>query len=224
MFTDWVYRKALEAADANNGRLHNEMFFILDEFANIPPIKDFENKIATSRSRNIWFHMFVQSYAQLEMVYGGPTAQTILDNCNTHVFMGSENYDTKSRFARECGKQAVPSLDSMLNPQNNRIVEVPLLTIGKLETIKPGHMYIKRSGMPLTHSEFIRSYCCEEFTTDRKTTPEELGIESLPFNSEKYRYLFLESDMNMEEYGKVRAEKTEDKKVDILPGFLNEVI
>ena len=41
---------------------------------------------------------------------------------------------------------------------------------------------------------------------------------------QKYRYLFLESDMNMEEYGKARAEKTEDKKVDILPSFLNEVI
>ena len=224
MFIDWVYKKALEAADSGSGRLKNEMFFILDEFANIPPIKDFENKIATSRSRNIWFHMFVQSYAQLQKVYDSSTAQTILDNCNTHVFMGSANYDTKSRFARECGKQAVESLDSMLNPQIHKIVEVPLLTIGKLETIKPGHMYIKRSGMPLTHSEFIRSYCCDEFTADKKTTPEELGIESLPFNSDKYRYMFLESDKNMEEYGKIKEEKQEDKKVGILPSFLNEVI
>ena len=226
MFIDWVYRKALEAADSNKGKLNNEMFFILDEFANIPPIKDFENKIATSRSRNIWFHMFVQSYAQLEKVYSGATAQTILDNCNTHVFMGSENYDTKARFARECGKQAVPSLDNVLNPQNNKIVEVPLITIEKLETIKPGHIYIKHSGMPLTRSEFVRSYCCEEFTADRKTIPEELGIESLPFNSEKYRYLFLESDKNMEEFIRTREENQEAGKevIDIYSKLFDEVI
>ncbi len=209
MFIDWIYRKALEAADNNKGKLNNEMFFILDEFANIPPIKDFENKIATSRSRNIWFHMFVQSYAQLEKVYSASTAQTILDNCNTHVFMGSENYDTKARFARECGKHAIPSLDNVLNPQNNKIVEVPLITMRKLETLPPGHMYIKRSGMPLIYSEFIRSYGCKEFFFEHETVPEKLGIKSAPFNSEKYRYLFLESNKNMAEYDILRSSKFE---------------
>lgn len=204
MFIDWVYRKMLEKADHNHGRLQNELYFILDEFANIPPIKDFENKIATSRSRNIWFHLFVQSYAQLEMVYGGATAQTIMDNCNTHIFMGSQNYETKSRFARECGKQTVPSLESVLNPQNKRVIEVPLLNIRKLETIVPGEMYMKRADMPLTRTKFIRSYQCAEFLKTCNATPEELGIESLPFNSEKYRYLFLESNKNMEDFMKSR--------------------
>lgn len=222
MFIDWVYRKMLEKADLNHGRLENELYFILDEFANIPPIKDFENKIATSRSRNIWFHIFIQSYVQLEMVYGGATAQTIMDNCNTHVFMGSENYDTKSRFARECGKQTIPSLESVLNPQNKRVVEVPLLNIRKLETIVPGQMYMKRAGMPLIRTEFIRSYNCPEFINSGQTTPQELGIESLPFNSEKYCYLFLESDMKMADFIKER-EKPMENSNDFSQLF-NEVI
>ena len=219
MFIDWVYRKMLERADKNRGKQQNETYFILDEFANIPPIKDFENKITTSRSRNIWFHLYLQSYAQLEMVYGACAAQTIMDNCNTHVFMGSQNYDTKSRFIRECGNRLVPSMDSLTNPQNKRMIEVPLLNIQKLDTIMPGEMYMRRSNMPLTLTKFIRSYQCPEFSENHFVSPEELGIESSPFNAEKYRYKFLENDMTMDDYANTNKCSSYD-----FPDFLFEVI
>ena len=222
LFIDWVYRMMLKKADEHHGRLKNEMYFILDEFANIPAIKDFENKIATSRSRNIWFQMFVQSYAQLEMVYGGATAQTILDNCNTHVFMGSQNYDTRARFVRECGKQTIPSLESVLNPQNKRIIEMPLLNIHKLETINEGEMYMKRADLPLTLTKFIRSYQCKEFLKDCIASPKDFGIYSLPFNSEKYRYAFLESDKNLAEFSKNHNDGKYE--CDSLPNYLNKLI
>lgn len=98
MFIDWVYRKLLEQADRNGGTLEREFFFILDEFTNIPMIKDFTNKITAARSRNISFHMFLQSYAQLDEVYGSSTAHTIADNCDV-VFLGSKNYETKARLS-----------------------------------------------------------------------------------------------------------------------------
>jgi type IV secretion system protein VirD4 len=222
MFVDWIYRKMLEKADSQGGRLPREMYFMLDEFANIPPIKDFENKIATARSRNIWFNIFIQSYSQLEMVYEPSTAQTIIDNCNSLVFIGSLNYDTKSRFARECGKQSIPALESVLNPQNHRIIEAPLINIKQLESLEAGKMYMKRSEMPLTLTEFIRSYQCEEFFSDRHITPEDLGIESLPFNSEKYRYLFLESNKTMADFNK-EAHYGYDH-INVPPIFSNSVI
>lgn len=48
LFIDWVYKQMIEKADANGGKLDKEMFFILDEFANIPKINSFTNKISTS--------------------------------------------------------------------------------------------------------------------------------------------------------------------------------
>ena len=202
MFIDYVYRKMLEKAEKEQGKLQRETIFVLEEFANIPAIKDFENKIATSRSRNIWFHMYLQSYAQLEMVYGAAVAQTIMDNCNTHIFMGSQNYETKQRFARECGKHTVPSIESILNPNSKRVIEIPLLSIKKLDAITPGSMYMKRVGMPLILTKFIRSYQCEEFLDTAKTSPKSMGIKSTPFNSAKYRYAFLESNNNMDEFAR----------------------
>ena len=222
LFIDWVYRKMLEAAERNQGSLSREMYFLLDEFANIPPIKDFENKIATARSRNIWFQIFVQSYAQLEKIYGVQNAQTIIENCNTHVFMGSQSYDTKSKFARECGKQTVPSPEASLDPRNKRMVEVPLLTVHRLETLPAGEMYVRSKGLPLILSGFLRSYQCPEFAEDELATPESMGIESLPFNAEQYRYAFLESDLPMTEFAARRDAGREKEKN--ARSFLFEVV
>lgn len=217
LFIESVYRQMLQKAEKNGGSLDREMFFILDEFGNIPQIRDFENKIATARSRNIWFHMFVQSYAQLDVVYGSQCSQIIRDNCGIHTFLGSQNFDTKSAFSKECGKQVIPSLSSVLNPDAYQIQEVPLLPISALESLEPGQMYIRRSGLPLIETHFERSYLCPEFTRDSSTTPEEMGIESLPFNSEIYRYKYLFSPLPMKNFAK---ENEPDDAVDIVPDFL----
>lgn len=222
VFIEWVYSVMLERADDHCGRLSDEMYFMLDEFANIPKIVDFDTKISTSRSRNIWFYMFIQSYSQLDRIYGADAARTIMTNCNNHVFVGSQDYETKSRFARECGKQTIQSYDSVMNPANKSLSELPLLNIRQLDSLKPGQMYMKHKDMPLLLTEFVRSYECEEFREDRLITPEKLGFEAPPFNAEKYRYAFLESDKDMREYIKTRGEAKD--KQSFYPDFLYEVI
>ena len=225
MFIEYVYRQMLEKAEKNGGTLDREMYFILDEFGNIPKIDNFENKIATARSRNIWFHMFVQSYAQLDVVYGSQCSQIIRDNCNIHTFLGSQNYDTKNTFSKECGKQVIPRLSSVMNPDDYQVQETPLLPISALESLEPGQMFIRISGFPLIETHFERSYLCTEFTKDGSTTPEEMGVESMPFNSEKYRYKYLFSPLKMDEFEKEndvkQSEEQEDEQpVDLIPDFL----
>ena len=222
MFIEYVYRQMLQKAEKNGGTLDREMFFILDEFGNIPKIDNFENKIATARSRNIWFHMFVQSYAQLDVVYGSQCSQIIRDNCNIHTFLGSQNFDTKNTFSKECGKQVVPRLSSVMNPDDYQVQEMPLLPISALESLEPGQMYIRISGFPLIETRFERSYLCPEFTKDGNTTPEEMGVESLPFNSEKYRYKYLFSTLGIDDFSKEEKQNQEkpDEQVDIIPDFL----
>ena len=221
LFIEYVYRQMLQKAEKNGGTLDREMYFILDEFGNIPEITNFENKIATARSRNIWFHMFVQSYAQLDVVYGSQCSQIIRDNCNIHSFLGSQNYDTKNTFSKECGRQVVPRLSSVMNPDDYQVQEMPLLPISALESLEPGQMYIRISGFPLIETHLERSYLCPEFIKDGNTTPEEMGVESLPFNSEKYRYKYLFSPLTMEDFSKDNnSEQDDNKPIDLIPDFL----
>ena len=71
LFIDYVYRTLLAEAEKKQmeGKKLPTVHFMLDEFGNIPKIPSFDNKIATSRSRNIWMHLFLQSYEQMYNVY-----------------------------------------------------------------------------------------------------------------------------------------------------------
>ena len=191
LFIDWLYRKALEKAESTTNP--TPLHFLLDEFGNIPKIKDFENKISTARSRNIWFHLVVQSYKQLDHVYNPERSVIIRDNCNAQIFLGAQNRQTKEIFAEECGKRFIPTLESKLLPGNNTICQVPLIPVSSLDLITPGHMFIKRLYLPVITSQFVRSYIAAQ-NGDFKYFNEANGLATCAkvyfesFSSKKYTY------------------------------------
>ncbi len=167
LFVDWVYRKMLIKADLspkdeNNNPNTRVTHFILDEFGNIPKIPDFENKIATARSRNIYFHIFLQSYDQLDVVYGHQTGNIIVDNCNQQSYLGSQHSETKKRFSEQCGIKTVSSISSVLKEGGVNLEQVPVVTISDLDLIEPGEIYSKRIYTPVVLSSYIRSYIAAE--------------------------------------------------------------
>ena len=197
LFIDWVYRKTLEHVEKNKDT--RETHFILDEFGNIPQIRDFENKIATARSRGIWFHLVVQSYSQLAHVYDidGPSqkSEIIKDNCNAQVFLGAQNHDTKERFSRECGDHNVLSFDSQFGQKQNQFERVRLIPTSRLDLLKPGNMYIKRLSMPVIETSFIRSYLVSEFKKDNYDGFKTVKPNSLSFNSKHFTYTRVNEDI-----------------------------
>jgi len=163
LFIDAIYKKMVMCAEKSpNGRNERATHFLLDEFGNIPEIKDFENKISTARSRNIWFHLSVQSYKQLEVVYDKTRAEIIRDNCNSQIFLGSQNRETKEFFAKECGEHTIPTLSALYNENDHSLDTVQLIPVSQLDLIKPGEMYIKRVYKPVFVSSFVRSYQAAE--------------------------------------------------------------
>lgn len=190
LFIDWVYKIMLEKAE--NGKNTRPMHFMLDEFGNVPKIKDFENKIATSRSRNIWFHLVLQSYAQLDLVYSPDTAVIIRDNCNAQIFLGSQNIKTRETFSTECGRIYVPSVRAELDTEVNDIIDVPLVPPTVLDIIRPGEMYIKRIYTPVIMAQYIRSYIMTGNGDFPYNTSDGLELYA-PYNTEpishdKYKY------------------------------------
>ena len=102
-------------ADKNpDGKLPLPVFFILDEFSNIGQIPDFDKKISTSRSRKISFSVILQNLDQLKAVYE-KSAETIIGNCDTHVFLGSNSPETCEYFSKQLGEKTITRDNRSIN-------------------------------------------------------------------------------------------------------------
>lgn len=88
--------------------------FILDDFATNARINDFQNMIANIRSRGISAMIMLQSESQLYAGYGD-NAQTIIDNCNTYVYMGGSNPQMADIIAKRANKPATKILNMPLS-------------------------------------------------------------------------------------------------------------
>ena len=106
IFFSQMIQQLYDFADKNGGRLNERTYFILDEFANIGKIPDFDKKISTSRSRGISFSVILQNVDQLEAVYE-KSYETIMGNCDTHVFLGSNSFKTVEYFSKQLGEKTI---------------------------------------------------------------------------------------------------------------------
>ena len=100
---DQLCRKALTDY---GGKLPTPVHFIFDEFANIGTIPQIEETIAVTRSRNIGITIILQSMSQLESKYD-KKAQTIVDCCDTTLFLGGKSNSTNEEIAKMIGKQTI---------------------------------------------------------------------------------------------------------------------
>lgn len=106
IFFSQMIQRLYDFADLNGGALPQPTYFILDEFANIGRIPDFDKKISTSRSRKISFSVILQNLDQLEAVYE-KSHETIIGNCDTTLFLGSNSQKTVEYFSKELGEKTI---------------------------------------------------------------------------------------------------------------------
>lgn len=213
LFVDWLYRQMLSRADAApEGKLERELFFILDEFANIPVISAFSSKISTALSRRIVFQLYVQSYEQIESNYGAADAETIRANCNVELFLGSQSHQTKKTFSEKCGNTRVRALESVLCPDKCGTVEIPVLSINRLEELERGEGYLKRLNRPPSKTHFEMAYLCKEFRADPAFAYER-PKQKLPYNDSVYVYSYLHHDRPMAYYGASAKDRVADQDI-----------
>jgi len=103
-----TYKKLIKVATGLPGQtLPHNVYFIMDEFGNMPKIDKFGQMITVGRSRKIWFSMVVQSFVQLTNVYGKEIADIVIGNCGVKMFIGSNDTDTCKMFSEMCGNMTV---------------------------------------------------------------------------------------------------------------------
>ena len=111
-----IYKALIKVASAEEElTLPRDIYFLLDEFGNMPKIEKFDKMITVGRSRKLWFNMVVQSYAQLKNVYGEEVADIIKSNCGLKMFIGSNDIETCKEFSELCGNKSVQTTSASTN-------------------------------------------------------------------------------------------------------------
>lgn len=107
LFISQVYTLLAEMTSnrivVSDGKCHNFVKFRLDEFGNLPAIKDFEQILTVCAGRRIIFEAYIQSYAQIFAKYGEMNGKTIKENFQNHVYILTTDYDTANEFSEKCG-------------------------------------------------------------------------------------------------------------------------
>lgn len=141
IFVKQVYECLIdEAQKEENLKLKIRTNFILDEFANMPALKDVESMITASRSRNMRFNFVIQNFSQLNKVYGKEVAETIKGNCGNMFYLITTEYSALEEISKLLGdiKPKKPK-DGEPQPPIR-----PLVTVSDLQQMKQFEMIIKR--------------------------------------------------------------------------------
>ena len=108
-----------KADDEYGGRLPVHVRVIADEFANIGQIPQFDKLIATIRSREISASIILQSQSQLKAMYKD-SADTILGNCDTTLFLGGKEKTTLKEMSELLGKETIDLYNSSETRSNQK--------------------------------------------------------------------------------------------------------
>lgn len=118
MYTQLFNQLCTIADDVHGGSLPVHVRCILDEFANIGLIPNFDKLIATIRSRNISATVILQTMSQLKPIYK-ENADTIIGNCDTSVFLGGKETSTIKALNEELGKETIDDYNESRTRSSN---------------------------------------------------------------------------------------------------------
>lgn len=109
LFIDQCYQALVNTAQSySDGKMPIRVNFILDEFANMPPISSISNKITVSRSRNIRFYLVLQDFDQLKETYKDSVG-TIKSNATNWIYLLTSDNDTAREISNRLGKYTISS-------------------------------------------------------------------------------------------------------------------
>lgn len=140
IFLKQAYEVLVDVAHKSpKGKLPIRTNFILDEFANMPPLKDVTAMVSAARSRNIRFTFIIQGFSQLNDVYGKEQADTIKGNCGNKIFINSSDLADLEEISKLCGEAK--------SKEKEKTASRPLLTASDLQKLKKFQVVILRQRM-----------------------------------------------------------------------------
>ena len=144
IFLKQCYEALVDYAQKNGGKLPYRTNFILDEFANMPPLKDVDAMVSAARSRRMRFYFVIQNYAQLAEVYGKEKGDTIRGNCTNIIYLISTELAALEEISKMCGEYEIKEKDK---DGKEKKETRPLITVSDLQRLKFGEIILLRLRM-----------------------------------------------------------------------------
>ena len=191
------------------GRLPVHVRCLLDEFANIGTIPDFDKLLATMRSMEISANIIIQNLAQLKKMYD-KSWEIVTGNCDSLLFLGGQEASTLEAISKSLGKETIDVVSqnrtrSHISPstsENNSIMGRELMTTDELKVMKPNQcVLIVRAFYPFfchkfdieKHPNYVYledsnsnyAYLIDDLHTEKMPNQKELHIDTIQPNEIK---------------------------------------
>lgn len=232
-----LYRELVKLANKEKTKkLPIQMDWLLDEFANCPPLSDIESIVSVSRSRGMRFHFFIQSFAQLDNVYGKEVAQIILDNSGIQ-YLKTNTMSTAEEISKRLGKKTIESSSlsqsfSISNYNGNHSTSLmarDVMTPGEVKNLHYKTIIFPNIGFPIFRDTVIYKNlsCYLSGEIIRKVRPLEdlkdtyFTVENITNN--KNRDINLNDDEWFSEFKKYEVEKLKPA-IDVIKDILKDKI
>ena len=165
----------------NKGVLPTKVEWILDEFANCPPLNAIETTVSVARSRGMRFYFFIQSFAQLDQVYGKEIASIIQDNAAL-IYLKTNSVECAEVIAKKLGKATITTSSLNKNTdifkiganQTDSLMGRELLTANEIINLKYKTIIFPNFGNPIFRDTYMYSDLYPEYKNyseyERNTT------------------------------------------------------
>ena len=175
-----------KADNSPGGKLDYHVRCLLDEFANIGEIPQFEKLIATIRSREISASIILQAKSQLKAIYKD-NADTIEGNCDTMLFLGGKEKSTLKEISESLGKETIDSFNTSTNRGQSESYGMNYQKLGK-ELKSQDELAVMDGGKCILQLRGVRPFFSDKFDITRhKQYPMLLDDNpEMGFNIEKY--------------------------------------
>lgn len=204
----------------NNGTLPVKVEWILDEFANCPPLSSIETLVSVARSRGMRFQFFIQSFSQLNQVYGKEVASIIQDNCAL-VYLKTNTVETAKVISEKLGKSTIEtnSMSKSTDPmkvganQTTSLMGKELLTVTEIIGLKYKTIIFPTVSNPIFRDTYLYSDIYPEYSNltavERQTqvlkritsnyyTVEELRKEYEKIDADHVKKVTMNAERNFE--------------------------
>jgi type IV secretion system protein VirD4 len=200
-----------KADNEYGGRLPIHVRCLLDEFANIGQIPKFDKLIATIRSREISASIILQSQSQLKAIYKD-SADTIVGNCDTTLFLGGKEKSTLKEISEILGKETIDLYNTSETRSNNNSYGLNYQKTGK-ELMSQDELAVMDGGKCILQLRGVRPFLSDKYDITKHPQYKKLSDfdKRNAFDIERYqsRKLVIKPDEKFDLYdvGEVEADQ-----------------
>ncbi len=211
-----------------NKKLPCELVFLLDEFANTPPLQDIETIVSVARSRGMYFQFFLQSFAQLDNLYGKEVSQIIQDNCGL-AYLKTNTQETAEAISSRLGTHGVQTTSlnysmSFLNNNGSKgtsLISRRLMTADEIKQLHFKTIIFPTVGYPIFRDTVVyqKFSCYQKGMIERKARPLERLVNTY-YTVEQLKFDNQNNNTNKE----TKLDTEENKKKTKLIETINKVL